>query len=243
MKQPQTTLAESVTQNIACRILYGDLSPGLTLPGENELAIEYNVSRTSIRNALQYLAAKGLISIQPKKRTTINKREQWNLLDADVLSWLAEGKVDQQLVEQLMVTRLIFEPNVATLAALNATGRDLAALEDALYLMREGQRTAQATLFEQGDLAFHHALLRATHNPFLLSLGNALSSAMALSFQQTLEDDVRQTQTAVDEHRELLEAVRLKQSERARQQMRTILLNAVRKHKWQEQPELLNLII
>ncbi len=243
MKQTQTTLAESVTQHIACRILHGDLTPGLTLPGENELATEYNVSRTSIRNALQFLAAKGMISIQPKKRTTINKREQWNLLDADVLSWLAEGKVDHQLVEQLMVTRLVFEPNVATLAALNATGHDLAALEDALHLMREGQITAQAEIFEQGDLAFHHALLHAAHNPFLQSLGNALSSAMALSFQQTLEDDVRQTRAAVDEHTELFEAVRLKQPERARQQMRTILLNAAHKHIWQDQPELLNLII
>ncbi|MBW7984815.1 FadR/GntR family transcriptional regulator [Enterobacillus tribolii] len=243
MKQPQTTLAESVTQHIACRILHGDLIPGLALPGENELATEYSVSRTSIRNALQFLAAKGLISIQAKKRTTINKREQWNLLDADVLGWLAKGKVDQQLVEQLMVTRLIFEPNIATLAALNATGHDLAAMEDALQLMRQGQHTAQADTFEQGDLAFHHALLRATHNPFLQSLGNALSSAMALSFQQTLEEDVRQTRDAVDEHSLLLEAVRLKQPERARQQMRTILLNAARKHIWQDQPELLNLIV
>lgn len=243
MTSQRTTLAESVTQHIACRILHGDLTPGLALPGENELAMEYSVSRTSVRNALQFLAAKGLISIQAKKRTTINKRELWNLLDADVLSWLAEGKVDQQLVEQLMVTRLIFEPNVATLAALNATGHDLAALEDALHLMREGQHTAQAERFEQGDLAFHHALLLATHNPFLQSLGNALSSAMALSFHQTLEDDVSQTLAAVEEHTLLLEAVRLKQPEQARQQMRTILLNAARKHIWQEQPELLNLIV
>lgn len=243
MKQPQNTLAESVSQHIACRILDGDFPPGLHLPGENELSTEYNVSRTSIRNALQFLAAKGLISIQPKKRTIINKRERWNLLDADVLSWLAEGSVDQQLVEQLMVTRLVFEPNVATLAAMNANGHDLAALEDALQLMKDGQHKAQAAIFEQGDLAFHHALLHAAHNPFLVSLGNALSSAMSLSFQQTLEDDLRQTQAAVDEHAELLEAVRLRQPERARQQMRTILLNAARKHIWQDQPELLNLIV
>ncbi|WP_407438679.1 FadR/GntR family transcriptional regulator [Lelliottia sp.] len=239
MQQP--TLAESVTQHLASRILHGDLHPGLSLPGENELAGEYGVSRTSVRNALQFLAAKGLITIQPKKRTVVNHREMWNLLDADVLNWLAEGDVGPELVEQLMVTRLIFEPNIATLAALNATGHDLAALEDALGLMRQGQTGAKRALFEEGDLAFHQALLRATHNPFLLALGNALSAAMVLSFRQTLEKDVRETYPAVDDHFLLFENIRLKRPEAARQQMRAILINAAQKHIWKELPEHLHL--
>lgn len=242
MSLPQTTLAESVTQHIACRILHGDLHPGRSLPGENELAGEYGVSRTSVRNALQFLAAKGLITIQPKKRTTVNNREMWNLLDVDVLNWLAEGEVGPEIVEQLMVARLIFEPDVATLAALNATGHDLAALEDALGLMRQGQTEAQRALFEEGDLAFHQALLRATHNPFLLALGNALSAAMVLSFRQTLEKDVRDSQPAVDDHFLLFENIRMKRPDAARQQMRTILINAARKHIWKDLPELFNYI-
>jgi len=243
MKTPAASISESVTHHIARRIIEGDLAPGLSLPGENELAIEYEVSRTSIRNALQVLAAKGFISIQAKKRSTVNKREQWSLLDIDVLAWLSEGKVDAQLVEQLMVTRLVFEPNVATLAALNANGHDLAALEDALSLMRKGQLSAESSLFEEGDMAFHRALLQATHNPFLHALGNALSAAMALSFKQTIEEDVRQTKTAVDEHFLLFDAIRLKQPEKARQQMRSILLNAARKHIWQDRPEMIDHII
>jgi len=243
MKLPQANISESVTQHLARRIMHGDLAPGLSLPGENELAVEYEVSRTSVRNALQVLAAKGLISIQAKKRSTVNSREQWSLLDIDVLGWLAEGELDLKLVEQLIVTRLIFEPNVATLAALNATGHDLAAMEDALQLMRKGQLDAQRSLFEEGDMAFHHALLRATHNPFLLALGNALSAAMALSFKQTLEKDVRQTRAAVDEHFLLFDAIRLKQVEKARQQMRSILLNAAKKRIWQDRPEMFDHII
>lgn len=243
MAKSENTISESVTQHLARRIMHGDLCPGTTLPGENELAADYDVSRTSVRNALHTLAAKGLIAIQPKKRSTVNQRDQWSMLDIDVLGWLAQGKVDPELVEQLMVTRLIIEPNVATLAALNAGGRDLAALEDALHLMHEGQVNAQRELFEKGDLAFHQALLRATHNPFLVSLGNALSATMTLSFRQTLEEDVSQTKAAVEEHTQLLEAIRLKQADNAHQLMRTILLNAARKAIWQDKPELLDLII
>jgi GntR family galactonate operon transcriptional repressor len=243
MKVVQASISESVTRHLAGRIMRGELSPGLSLPGENELAAEYEVSRTSIRNALATLAAKGLVSIQAKKRSTVNAREQWSLLDLDVLAWLSQGKVDAQLVEQLMLTRLIFEPNVATLAAFNANGHDLAAMEDALGLMRRGQVEAEKAMFEAGDMAFHQALLRATHNPFLLALGNALSAAMVLSFRQTLEEDVRQTKTAVDEHFRLFEAIRLRQVEEARVQMRSILIHAAEKSIWQDRPAFVDSIL
>lgn len=243
MKVPQVSISETVTKDLAGRILRGELIPGTSLSGENELAAEYAVSRTSIRNALAVLAAKGLISIQAKKRSTINNRDQWSLLDLDILSWLSEGRVDTQLVEQLMITRLIFEPNIATLAAINANGHDLAALEDALSLMRHGQQQADRAMFEAGDVAFHQALLRAAHNPFLLALGNALSAAMVLSFRQTLEADVRLTKAAVDEHFQLFEAIRLRQVDDARLQMRTILLNAARKNIWQDHPAFIDHIL
>ncbi|AJZ88137.1 GntR family transcriptional regulator [Klebsiella michiganensis] len=238
MKTPQASISESVTQHLARRIIHGDLAPGLSLPGENELATEYDVSRTSVRNALQILAAKGLITIQAKKRSTVNLREQWSLLDMDVLSWLAEGKVDKQLVEQLMITRLIFEPNVATLAAMNASGHDLAVMEDALTKMRQGQVEDERALFEEGDMAFHQALLRATHNPFLMALGNALSAAMALSFRQTLEKDMRQTKAAVDDHFLLYNSIRMKDMEKAKSQMHVILINAARKNVWQDRADI-----
>lgn len=243
MKVPQASISETVTQHLAGRILRGELAPGSSLPGENELAAEYAVSRTSIRNALAVLAAKGLISIQAKKRSTITGRDQWSLLDLDVLNWLSQGHVDAQLVEQLMITRLIFEPNVATLAAMNATGHDLAALEDALALMRRGQTQAERESFEEGDMAFHQALLRAAHNPFLLALGNALSAAMVLSFRETLEEDVRQTKAAIDEHHCLFEAIRLRNADEARQHMRSILLHAAQKSIWQERPAFIDSIL
>ncbi|CAM3576319.1 FadR/GntR family transcriptional regulator [Rahnella bruchi] len=237
MNKLTSSVSESITRDLALRIIRGELGVGMPIPGENELAQQYDASRTSVRNALQVLGAKGMLLIQAKRRSTVTPREQWSFLDAEVLSWLEDVGIESELVEQLMLTRLIFEPDVAAMAALNASGHDLAAIEGALETMQSGQKNNSAAQFESGDLAFHTAVLRACHNPFLASVGNALSAAMLLSFKQTLEDDLQLTQEAVLQHRDLLEAIRLKQPDAARQCMRNLLLSAAHKHIWREIPE------
>lgn len=237
MSKPTSSVSESITRDLAIRIIRGELAEGMAIPGEHELAQQYNASRTSVRNALQVLGAKGMLLIQAKRRSTVTPREQWSFLDAEVLSWLEDVGIESELVEQLMLTRLIFEPDVAAMAALNANGHDLATIEDAWTTMQAGQKNNSAEQFERGDLAFHTAVLRACHNPFLASVGNALSAAMLLSFKQTLEDDLQLTQDAVQQHRDLFEAIRLKQADTARQCMRHILLSAAHKHIWREIPE------
>ena len=148
MKTVIASIAETLTQDLALRIMRGELKPGMPIPGENELAMQYNVSRTSVRNALQVLAAKGMLTIQAKRRSTVAPREQWSFLDADVLGWLEVTGIDGPLIEQLMITRLIFEPNAAAMAALNANGRDLANLEEAWEIMSLGQQQDSAEMFK-----------------------------------------------------------------------------------------------
>lgn len=230
MTKASTTLAETIARDLALRIMREAYLPGSALPGENELAQQYGASRTSVRHALQVLAAKGLLSIQAKRRSTVTPREEWHFLDAEVLQWLEEIGIGPDVMEQLMVTRLMVEPHAAALAASFATGHDLAALEDAWLMMFQGQQQNVLGLFEQGDLAFHAALLKACHNPFLLSIGNALSAALPVSFKQTQEEQVALAAEAVEQHRLLLEAIRLRQSEQARQRMRDILLSAAERH-------------
>ncbi len=239
MTARKTSVSATLTRQLAARILGGDLAPGEQLPGENELAMQYEVSRTTVRNALQVLAAKGLISVQAKRRSTVCEQDQWNCLDQEVITWLGETEISQETVKQLMVTRLIFEPDMAALAATHASAADLAAIEAAWITMKQAQKHADGALFEKGDLAFHLALLRATHNFFLQSLGNALAAAMMLSFKQTLEHDVSLTALAVEQHQAVLEAVRLRQADTARQRMREILLAAIQKSGELRQADLL----
>lgn len=229
MAKPKVTIAHHIMSQLGKQIITGKYSDDM-LPGENELATQFSASRTSIRNALQALAGKGLITIQPKKRSVINHKDQWNFLDQDILKWIELTGVSPELFEQLIILRLIFEPNAAALAAIHANGHDLAVLESALHMMKDAQTQNRLSLFEQGDIKFHHAVLSACHNPFLQSISSSIGEAMILSFKQTQEAHLNDTEHALEQHQLLFEAIRLKDHNNSRNLMKNIILRAVSRH-------------
>lgn len=153
-----------IVHGLAVRILRGELAPGTTLVGE-ELEREYGVSRTAVREALKVLAAKGLIDARPRRGTVVRSREAWMLLDADLLRWQFEGRVDQTFLAELAELRAVIEPAAACLAAARHTSEDLRQMREALVQMEAAGNEAET--FVLADLIFHRALLAATHNELL----------------------------------------------------------------------------
>ena len=68
-----------VAQGIGRGILEGEFSTGSTLPGDAELMQRFGVSRTSLREALKTLAAKGLIESKTKVGTRVLEETRWNM--------------------------------------------------------------------------------------------------------------------------------------------------------------------
>ncbi len=223
------TKTQIVANHLAEQILKGHYLPGDSITGENELATTLGVSRTSVRAAIQTLASKGILSTVAKMGTVVNDRNRWNWLDIELLRWISEFDIDQELIPNLMEARLIFEPNIAALAALNATPRDLVALEEGYNLMVKGEQTADRELFNKGDIKFHKALILSSNNCFLLSMGDALITALGMTFKHTLEQEVELSAPAIKMHFDLMEAVRMRDVEKARQIMRNIILEAIGK--------------
>ncbi|CCN37196.1 putative Transcriptional regulator, GntR family [Vibrio nigripulchritudo SO65] len=210
-------------------LLKENIQPGSFLKGENELALAMGVSRTSVRSALQTLASKGLITITPKVGSVANTPDKWNWLDHDVLRWVAEFKESDTFIPHLLEVRLMVEPNAAALAALNATGDNLAAIEKGYNLMETGLAEGDREKVRMGDMEFHKQLLVATKNPFLTSLGDALTTTMAVSFTRTLEQNMTLSQPALQDHYKVMDAVRMRNPEQARETMREIVLDATSK--------------
>jgi DNA-binding FadR family transcriptional regulator len=161
---PVRGLNGQVVQTIGRRIASGFYEPGGTL-NPDALGAELDVSRTVVREALKVLTAKGMVDARPKRGTFVRPRNEWSLLDPDLLRWQFEGRRDSSFFTKLTEFRAIVEPAGARLATFRRTDADLLELEAALEAMSAARRDADA--LTAADLQFHCALLAAAHNEFL----------------------------------------------------------------------------
>src|SRR6201993_5603225 len=113
MRQP----GNHVAREIANLIVTGVWQEGFTLPREIELAAQFEVSRTSIRESLSILKAKGLIAARQKAGTHVRERTSWNMLDAELLEWTWAQRPTDEFARQLLQVRRIIEPEACAICA------------------------------------------------------------------------------------------------------------------------------
>ena len=164
-----------IVHDLGTRIVAGEFKPGDRLPAESELLAEYEVSRPVLREATRVLVAKGLVQSRQRAGAIVRPRNEWHLLDPDVLYWSIQVRPQPEFVETLLTVRRVFEPAAAALAARAASEADLARIAEA-YEGMEAARTTDELL--DPDLAFHRRIAEATHNDLLAYIGNMLSLAL-----------------------------------------------------------------
>jgi DNA-binding FadR family transcriptional regulator len=195
-----------VVDELGLRIVSGEVRPGETFPAEPELCASLGVSRGALREAVKALRAKGMVDLRPGTGTTVRSREEWNFLDRDVLHW-QEQTAWTPLVLNLAELRSAVEPAAARLAALRATAADVRDLERACAAMARAASDGGAPeAFNDADVAFHIAVLRASHNDLYLSLGKAIEIVLRASFDHTATVAGAIAAT-VPSHEELLNAI------------------------------------
>lgn len=180
------TIHTRVVELLGRRIVSGEFPCGAQLPNEADLAAQLNVSRGGVREAVKALAAKGLVEARPRLGTRVLPREQWNLMDRDVLDWHG-GTADRAFVGDLLELRLIVEPGAAALAAERASRDELAALDAAYSTMaaHASDMPETARVFIEADLRFHLILLKASGNQLIEQLGRLLETGLYHGLEAT----------------------------------------------------------
>ena len=125
----------TVAREIGVAIVTGRLRPGQVLDSEIEASLQRKVSRTTYREAIRILSAKGLIHSRPRTGTRVSEKGSWNLLDPDVLAWLFSGVPNPEVLHGLFELRTIVEPAAAALAAGRRTQAHLVEMRRALDAM------------------------------------------------------------------------------------------------------------
>ncbi|WNI25426.1 FadR/GntR family transcriptional regulator [Streptomyces sp. ITFR-16] len=213
-------------ETLARRVLSGEIPEGATLDLV-ALQGELDVSLTALRESLKVLAAKGMVDARQKRGTFVRARSDWNLLDADVLRWqFADGGAGAgpALLRNLGEVRGIIEPAAVRLAAERRTDADLDALEAAITAM--GEQEGGAAHAVEADLAFHRALLAATHNELLERMEMVIESGLA--HRDAIVHSSRHGEDPVPSHRVVLDAVRERDPAAAERAVRTLLDQAAR---------------
>lgn len=206
-------LYEQIVQQIEESIRKRELSEGSQLPAERDLARQFGVSRTAVREAIKALQEKGLVDAFPGRGTFVTNGTSNSMrrsLDRIIKSGDPDGWA------YLVEIREILEPEIAALAALRTDDQDLAAMEEAVEVMDNAARDSDA--FIEADLDFHLALAEAAANPIVLSL---IDSIVGLLREQRLltfrvEGGPERGQ---HHHKRILEAVQRHDSQGARAAM------------------------
>lgn len=197
----KTKLSERTADQMYEMIVDGGIySPGSKLPNENELSEKLQVSRTTLREAISFLVAQGVLEIRRGRGTFVAEDLSGSSLDMTALANVRSRDRARDLFEM----RLIFEPATVELACQRASDEELA-------MIRKKADRVERIAAEDGDwpLAdqeFHWAIIRASHNEYMRRLYPIINGAVneimqitgAGSRQQMLEMALRDNQTILE---------------------------------------------
>jgi GntR family transcriptional repressor for pyruvate dehydrogenase complex len=203
-------------------VVSGGLEPGERLPPERELCARLGVSRTVVREALNLLEARGLISIEHGRGAVVSGGNTDAVRDALGVILRVRPKVLWELLEM----RAILEVGISGLAAERATEEDTDAMRVQLERMAAAIDAPEG--YVDADVEFHALLARAARNGVLLTMLEPIVDLLRASRRVSASRRPGSALRALGEHEEILRRVEAGDAEGARREMRAHLANTVR---------------
>ena len=206
-------VSSQIAEQIRNSIMTGEFVPGDRLPPERELAEMFGVSRPSVREALNILAASGLVETLQGGGTTVK-----SLMEQGSGNSLSDMiRIEQERALDVIEVRKCMESWTAYFAAKRALPEDLRRMAEIIDGMRQNLETLQPS--EDLDANFHVVVARATHNVVWLHLMQNIFDAMK-EFQRGVWRAVYLTEEDQKElfshHQGVYQAIKNRDAERAR---------------------------
>lgn len=180
---PKGVIADTV-HSMGQLIVHGEWKPGMQLPLEGELAARFGVGRNALREAVKVLVGKGLIQTARRLGSRVAQEQHWSFLDPDVIRWRLHDRSSHSVFRrEVAQLRELIEPGAAALAARWATDAERTSIVE-LARRLDGIPTAHII---EADIAFHLAILEATHNSLIIGLRQSLDVILRTLFQADFE--------------------------------------------------------
>ncbi|MEE1754301.1 FadR/GntR family transcriptional regulator [Streptomyces sp. SP18CS02] len=204
----RTSLVDTVVDQLRAQLTDGEWAVGDRVPTEHELAEQLGVGRNTVREAVRVLVHAGLLESRQGDGTYVRSTAD----PAAVLRTVrAAGALD------VLELRVALEAEAARLAAARRDTHDLLRLRAALATLRaEGDRDADA------DLAFHRAVVEATHNAAFTEVYRFFSVQVHESLVESLGDH-EMPAIDLDAHEALVAAIESGEPDTAEDAVRELL--------------------
>ncbi|MEG3135235.1 pyruvate dehydrogenase complex transcriptional repressor PdhR [Rouxiella sp. T17] len=181
IRQPK--LSDAIEKQLESLILEGTLRPGEKLLPERELAKQFDVSRPSLREAIQRLEGKGLL-LRRQGGGTFVQNNLWQSF-SDPLAELLSDHPESQF--DLLETRHALEGIAAYYAALRGTEEDLQRIRDCHLVIQTAQDSGDLDAEADAVMQYQVAVTEATHNMVLLHLLRCMGPMLEKNVRQNFE--------------------------------------------------------
>lgn len=218
------SLASRIAQALHEHIIAGRYAAGARLPAEASLADSFGVSRPIVREAIAQLKADGVVITRKGSGAYVSETpggQAWRVASAP------DGGPS---LAQLFELRMVVESACAEMAAMRRTEADLQAIRATLTAMQ--QQAQDFPSAAAADIAFHHAIAQAAHNPCFTGLTDFVGQQLLAARQRAWENSARLSAAngtargADTEHAALVEAIAAGDAIAAREAARSHLAAA-----------------
>ncbi|MGB0880073.1 MAG: FadR/GntR family transcriptional regulator [Polaribacter sp.] len=219
MKVEVLTINENQkVQNLIIRgirdlINYKNLEPRDKLPSERMLSEKFEVSRTSVREAIQKLEFYGLLKSRPQSGTFV-------AIGITALNGMIEDilRLDEPDFKSLVETRILLELKTARLAAIRRTEDDLKKMKEALDAYT--QKVLDDEDAVQEDLLFHLAIAKASGNSTMNTFMLIITPEIITNFEKYHVCDKGLAELGITEHQAIYDAIEQQNPDLAKQKMK-----------------------
>lgn len=195
IKKP--SIANTVMQNITQAIMNREIKPGDLLPSEAVLSENMGVGKSSVREAIKMLSIMGVVESVQGEGTFVRD----SVDESGINPLIYQMILFQGGTEDIFELRMMFEPAYVLLAMKKATEEDVAGIRKTVDHLEARVRLGKQTA--RDDLAFHEAILRATHNPYVIKIGLTVLQLFEASIRSSMSNIPEQ---AVTDHKRILRA-------------------------------------
>ncbi len=204
---------EDIVQQIRNLIQKGKLKQGDQLPTERELVDTFKVSRASVREAIRYLESMKFVKSRQGDGTYVIASSEEALIQPLATALFLE----KDSLMDIFTIRKFIEPQVAQLAAENATASEINELEE--ILEEQAKDLGNGLNLTKTDSEFHNLLTRTAKNRGLERLLFAILDLLAQTREKYLQVEGR-AQKSLKGHQKILSAIKARNPVAARQAMR-----------------------